>query len=200
MNRELCIILRDRIKDLPFVDLISGVVRTQVYNNAGPNNKKLTIKMPVSIDAIGANCEGKEVAMLPDTKRKSVIYFEENGISTYGMTRRNQYASNIRLVCWLNRANVSSDMYTQIGTAEAQIIDRLTRFANPLNAGIFTRLTCSLVRVVPQNDTIFSKYTYDEQRRQYLSPPYDFFAIDLRAQFIVSAACLSGSWSGTTCS
>jgi hypothetical protein len=43
--------------------------------------------------------------------------------------------------------------------------------------------------IVPQNNRIFSAYTYDEAKTQYLMLPYIYFAIDISVQYSVGENC-----------
>lgn len=202
MNKELSIILRNKLAGLPFVDVLGGMVQTVTTEDLDENNSsKITKRFPVSTDVMGKECEGREIMMIPDSSRKSIIYFEDFGISATGKIHGNtSYASNIRLVCWLNRANLVGDMYQLIaGRMMSTIIDTIAD-KNPENIAFFTRLAVTVARIPPQDAGIFGRYTYSEPVRQYLRPPFEFFAIDLVCKFQAMASCLDGiNWNNPKC-
>lgn len=204
MNRELSIVLRDKLAGLPFVDLLGGMVQTLTVKDSLPDPEDLTAqakvvvnKFPVTIDAIGAdNCKGHEIGMNPDSSRRSIIYFEDFGVQANGRQHSmNGYISSLRLVCWLNRSRLVGDKYKAVaGIMQATIIDKIAG-RNPENTGIFVRLTVDVAKILPQDNAIFGRYTYDEAVRQHLRPPYEFFAIDFSCKYFVSASCLgSVNW------
>lgn len=205
MNKELATVLRDKLAGLPFVDVLAGMAQTVTQTDTGQDDTVpavITKKFPVSYDVVGAgNCVGTEVALIPDSSKKSIIYFEDFGIQVTGRVHGMVgYNSSLRLICWLNRANLVGATYTEIsGRCQAAVVDTLlTR--NPENIGMFTRLIVNVARIPPQDPALFGKYTYDETTRQYLRPPFEFFGIDFTATYQAPAKCLSGiNWNLQTC-
>jgi len=202
MQRELARVLRDKLAPLPFVDLLAGLVQTIHTEYVSEEGTKTPNRYPVSLDALGDSCVGKESPMLPDGSRKSLIYFEDWGTAVlprlHGQTG---YNSNIRLVCWLNRANLVGDHYKMVaGRMMASIVDTLAG-KNPENVDMFIRLQVEVVRIPPQDAGLFGRYTYREEDRQYLRPPYEFFGIDFSCKYYVPARCFNGiNWNLQTCS
>ena len=194
MNRELSSILKDRIAPLPFVEVLAGLVQTteEVINvEDGPVIKN---RFPVSFDTnIGDACfTGKERELIPDSSRKSIIYFEDNG-ATIGRNGRNgdvDITCKVRLVAWLNRDKLTGNKYSHIaGFCIAAICGRLD--IKTLNTGIFKRLTVKPTNIPPQDANLFSRYTYDQNIRQYLMPPFEVFGIDFTCTAMVNAGCIA---------
>lgn len=205
MNKELATVLRNKLAALPFIDLLAGMVQTVTQSDPNQDESApavITKRFPVSYDTTGAGtCQGQEVALIPDSSRKSIIYFEDYGIAVTGRLHGLvAYNSSLRLICWLNRANLVGDHYTEIsGRCMAGIVDTLLT-QNPENVGMFTRLSVNVARIPPQDPALFGKYTYDETVRQYLRPPFEFFGIDLTATYQAPAKCLSGiNWNLQQC-
>ena len=208
MNKELCNALKTRLASapaLPFAEVLAGMVQTVTYTDYDETNSTNVVKrMPVSYDTniAGVDCTGQEQSLVPNSNRKSMIYFEDFGIAfggrAHGMA---QFASSIRLICWMNRARLTNSIYQEIsGPAMAAVIDKIGAGQNPANIGIFTRLTVEIVKIPPQDPALFSRYTYNETDRQYLRPPFEFFGIDLLCKYAVSSKCIDGiSWGGETC-
>lgn len=206
MQKELAHILAGKLSELPFVDLMAGLAQTLTSDQFANNElseavTKITTKVPVSYDTNAENCQGKEVPLVPDSSKKSIIYFEDFGITTgpgkHGLTG---WISRLRLVCWMNRAKFTSDHYTEISGRAINAIVGILADKNPQNVGMFTTLTIKVASVPPQDVAIFNRYTYTEQERQYLRPPFEFFAIDFQSNFLVSNKCLGDiSWDNQTC-
>lgn len=196
--------LRDKLASLPFIDVLAGMaqtVTTQDSNLSNPEAAAVVKRFPVSYDVLGVDCQGKEISLNPDSSRKSIIYFEDFGISSTGRLHgQTGFSSNLRLICWLNRANLVGDTYTEIsGRCMATIVDTLAG-RSPENVGMFTRLTVDVARIPQQDAGLFGRYTYNEADRQYLRPPFEFFGIDLVCKFYVSAKCLDAiNWNNPKC-
>lgn len=204
MQKEVASILKGKLLTLPFADLVAGLAQTLVTTEQDETNSTTVQKrFPVSYDTWNADvdCFGKEISLIPDSSRKSIIYFEDNGISPGAMVHGQQmYNSSLRLVCWLNRAKLVGDAYAVIaGRCQTAIVSRLCH-KNPQNLGMFLRFTVNVQRIPPQDPALFSRYTYNETDRQYLRPPFEFFGIDLVCNFLPSAKCLEGiNWNVETC-
>jgi hypothetical protein len=205
MNKELATVLRTKLAGLPFVEILAGMVQTVTQSDPNQDENApavITKRFPVSYDVVGAgNCVGTEVILMPDSSKKSLIYFEDYGIQVTGRIHGMvAYSSNLRLICWLNRANLVGDHYQEIsGRCMASIVDRLLT-QNPENVSMFTRLSVNVARIPPQDAALFGKYTYDETTRQYLRPPFEFFGIDLTATYQAPAKCLGGiNWNIQQC-
>lgn len=205
MNKELATVLRTKLAGLPFVDLLAGMAQTVSVSDPNQDDQAPAViqkRYPVTYDATGTtDCIGKEVQLMPDSNRKSIIYFEDYGITVTGRVHgKVGYNSSLRLICWLNRANLVGDHYTEVsGRCQATIIDTLLS-QNPENVGMFTRLIVNVARIQPQDAGLFGKYTYDETVRQYLRPPFEFFGIDLSCTYQAQASCLNGiNWNQQQC-
>ncbi len=198
MNKELCSVLKNKLSALPFVDMLAGMAQTLTQEdttNSGEEGGTTTItkRFPVADDTNqDATIFGKEIRLSPESGRRSIIYFEDFGISAgdklHGLT---QYNSSIRLIAWLNRERLTGNTYAPVsGAIMATIINALVS-KNPENINIFTRLVVSVARIPPQDPALFGRYTYNEAERQYLRPPFEFFGIDFTAKYFVSPNCLT---------
>lgn len=210
MNKALARVLRDKLLVLPFIDVACGLVQTVTTTDSIPNSAQdmavvtaVTKKFPVATNVIPKNLclNGVEFRAIPDSSYRSLLYFEEFGLSVgakiHGQT---SFTSKIRLVLWMNRKNLVGATYTDIsGRCMSGIIDHLTG-QNPENIDIFTRLRCEVSGILPQDASVFSRYTYSEADRQYLRPPFEFFAIDFTCKFCVPANCMDSiNWNTKVC-
>lgn len=195
MNKEIAKVLRDRLKEdegLPFVEKYAGLVQT-VTEQVGANDVKKVRKYPVSTEVVIGNvCSQHEEEMTPDSAMKGILYFEDNGTTPNGMKGEDfEYTSALTLVCWINRGKVVSNIYSEItGIAIQNIISKLRIGENPENVSMFKKMSVSVSRILPQEASIFSKYTYEEAETQYLRPPFEFFALSLQVKYSINQKCL----------
>ena len=144
MIKELCNVLKDRLEfqgNLPFVDVYAGLVQTVTYKDQDENGNPITKKMPVSYHTnIDENCTtSPEKALTPDSTKKGILYFEENGGAT--QTKRlaggfTIWTAQLILVGWFNRNLITGDAYSEITSiAHAEIMAKLKKedLASPFN-------------------------------------------------------------------
>lgn len=196
MQKELGTILKNRLVDLPFIDVLAGIAQTvSITDTVGDGDSVTTTtvkRVPVSDDTTeDKTIFGQEIILIPNEGRRSIIYFEDYGITEIDYNGRPGYQANIRLIAWFNRERTESgETYARVsGKYMATIIERLR--TKPVNISIFSRLAVSLARIPPQDPALFGRYTYNETQRQYLRPPFEFFGLDLIARFTVSTNCLN---------
>jgi hypothetical protein len=196
MNQAIADIIRSHIKDLDFVDKIAGMTRALTFDIKGPDNTPIQKTFPVACCVTADDCkQGAYNDLMPNSQYKTVIYFEDNGISS-NKTEGNfkYYTSSVKLVCWINAAKILGDACST-GTActiaahlITEIIRALPEF--PAHHNPFSFVFSEVVSQDITNPSIFSKYTYDEKHTQYLMYPYDYFALDIKTDF---AICMKGS-------
>ena len=195
MNKEISKVLRDKLREdggLPFVEKYAGLVQT-VTEEVATEETKTKKRFPVATEVVLNDvCSDHEEIITPDSSLKGILYFEDGGVVSQGKVgKRFQFVSNLTLVCWINRAKVVSNIYSEItGIAIQNIMTKLKVDENPENVSMFTGLTVSVVKVQPQEASIFSRYTYDESVTQYLRPPFEFFALGLQVKFQMNPDCV----------
>lgn len=200
MQKEVGNILKGRLVGLPFIDVLAGTVQTLTITDTtggAPDNESVmtttTKRFPVSDDHNqDAGIFGMETVLIPDSGRRSIIYFEDYGITllpeVHGLKH---YQCSLRLIAWFNRELLTGKTtYSPVsGPLMAAIIEKLIT-TNPVNVGMFSRFMTRLIRIPAQDAALFGRYTYSETQRQYLRPPFEFFALDLENTFLVNHACL----------
>lgn len=188
MIKEVCNALKSKLLDgepLKLFDTISAMVQTVTYREMNADGNPITKRMPVSYNTNIVKCGiGPEKDLVPDSSKKGLIYFEENG--SFQITRhlsggRAMHKGSVLLVCWMNRRKSVGDTYKEITKlAYDEIVNKLK---GPIPSADFINL-----KVFPgrfkQDSAIFARYTYDETVLQYLRPPFEFFAIELSVTFI----------------
>jgi hypothetical protein len=203
MNHELSTILKTKLAGLPFLDLVCGMVQTQITDDPiGEEGATVQKKIPVTYDHNEVACKGKEIHPIPDSSKKSIIYFEDFGIGVQGKERGlTKFQSSLRLICWMNRSKLTGNHYTPVaGRAMAAIIQQIAN-QNPFSSGLFQRTLVRVARIPPQDIGLFGRYTYNEKDRQILRPPFEFFGIDFSIDFSADSKCLEGiTWNTQSCS
>lgn len=193
MNKPLSLVLLSTIGDLPYIDKKTGLVQT-VFKPINANGETKYIKIPVSTLATAQECSASDTAavdMVPDSKYKGILYFEDRGTGL-GARRSvsQQYRSELRLVCWLNTLKINGGEPDMSFSAKAmnEIINIVT--GKIISSSPFVNINATVSRIPEQNANIFSPYDYDERRTQYLFSPYDFFAVDLSVSFDLARNCI----------
>ena len=201
MNQAIANIIKTQIEDLDFIDKIAGLVATQYVNITDENGNKVQKRYPVACCVTADDCkQGAYNDLAPDSKYKSVLYFEDRGVSFEKYESNwKYYQSNLRLVGWLNikkilGENCDSSLCTYAAHAIADIIRHLP--THPQNIAPFDFVYSEVMSQAVRSNSIFSPYTYNELQVQYLMAPYDYFALDIQTSF---AICIEGRTVYTPC-
>lgn len=191
MNQGIANILKGYIDDLSFVDKIAGLVSTQYMTITDENGTKVTKSYPVACCTTADDCKtGAYNDLTPNSAYKTVIYFEDGGVSLLESTGRfKKLRSRLRLVCWINVAKLNSDTcyIDSPCTASTNIIIEILRNIPefPVNHIPFMQVKFDVVNQVVRSNSVFSQYTYNEKQTQYLMSPYDYFALDIETTFAI---------------
>lgn len=200
MNQAIADIIKSHIEGLDFVDKIAGLTRVLTFDivtkDSEGKNVPVQKSFPVACCVTADDCkDGAYNELMPNSQYKTVIYFEDMGVTAGDIEGRYSYfTSNVRLVCWINAAKILGDT-CKTGTActlsahlIAEIIRALPEFKQHHNP--FNMVLSKVVSQEVSSPSIFSQYTYDEKHTQYLMYPYDYFALDIQTEF---AICLKGT-------
>jgi hypothetical protein len=196
MNNEVASLLKSKLLNLNFVDTIAGLVQTIRIPSLEDSENKTEQRFPVSHDVVvNGECNvGAQVALIPDSNRKGILYFEDQGTTILQSTHRNRtrMQSRLQLVCWVNRDKVTGSPYTSIVLPAVRQISAAIIGKNPINEAPFVVFSTRLEGVPMKDANIFGKYTYPEDITQYLMPPFDYFALTLVSSYYVMDSCLPG--------
>lgn len=196
MNNKIANIIVTYIDDLPWIDKLAGM--TQVVK-VRVTDAKTEKRYPVSCQMAfeDACLEGCYDELMPNSKYKSVVFFED-GTFSYRDRRgkRLYYESNIRLVAWLNYKLLEGAGCGSTGEYILDIIKALPE--TPVDIGNMRGVTITVMSQARRDSGIFSKYTFDEPASQYLLIPYDFFALDIKIEFFIVPECHEPNPGGCT--
>jgi len=191
MNNKLADILKDQIDSLTWIDKIAGLVQTaniRVKSGETTTDKSYPISCNITQEAC---LKGAYQDLAPDSKKKSVVYFEDKGIS-FDRQEGNRlfYKSSLLLVCWLNLKLIQGETcdsnVTDCGSSGDYVLDIIKSFDyKPFNSGGFYGITVHPPSQEVRDVSIFSKYSYNETATQYLMFPYDYFALSFETEFFI---------------
>jgi hypothetical protein len=192
MNQAIADIIRHHIENLDFVDKIAGLTAVTYFDMRDKDNNLVQKSFPIACCVSGEEClkEGAYNDLMPNSQYKTVIYFEDMGVSfVRSESNWKYYTSNLRLVCWINVAKILLDdcktgkACTMSAHIIAEIIRALPQF--PSYHSPFSHVYSEVVNQEVRSNSIFSQYTYDEKHIQYLMYPFDYFALDIQTQFAI---------------
>ena len=173
-----------------FIDKLAGVVKVITTTGVDGNNKSILKTFPVACGMSYADFvkTGKYKDLCPDSNIGCMVYFEDLGARMLGeVGSRRKWKASYRLVCWINQK--------KLGTNECSISAKiLNTFLNkipqvPFNSGIYQRCSIDILGQDPKSYNPFSKFSYDEDKTQYLMYPYDYFSIQLDFNAEVDRRC-----------
>lgn len=181
MNVLIGAFIKQLLTPLPYFDLGSGLVQTISKEDSFQGGKSKQVRFPIEVDVAEEN---KSVALVPDDKIKGLFYIEDGGAKHEG---NNDWTSDLTLVCWLCPKKVASNVDAVTANALADIMAKFKPFHN---VGPITKLKLNVVSSSVRSASIFNMYSYLETHTQYLMPPYDFFALKIKASYRLSNSCI----------
>jgi len=178
------------ISSLPFVDRYGGIVKIMTKNNPNSSGGISKIRYPAVINLKPQQCGDNStyIDMIPNNNYMSMLYFEHRSTITVNAGSDYQEKETIlRLVWWGNMSKINP-IYTDTDLISSTIISKIPKTYQPFNgiSGIYIEL----IGEIPKNADIFGDYTYDEAEKQYITYPYDYFALDYRISYRISNRCL----------
>jgi hypothetical protein len=195
MNQKIADIIKTKIECLDFVDKIAGLVSTTYMNVTDENGNKVQKAFPIACNVTAEDCkQGLYNDLCPDSKYKTVIYFEDGGVRLNERKGNNIcYTSNLKLVCWINVALYKADCCGDNGgcSSSADIIKKILCVlpGQPENIDPYIKVMPIVISQDVRSNSIFGKYTYNEKQVQYLMYPFDFFALNIQTTFCVCLDC-----------
>lgn len=196
MNNTIANILKGYIDDFTWIDKIAGLVQTaNIQEKIGDNITEKSY--PIACDVTADACiKGHYKDLIPDSKKKSVLYFEDRGGVQFESREggKLRYTASLRLVGWLNLKLLLEDSCGtstgNCGVSGAYVIEIIKALPYiPFDVGDFYSITIEPPSQVERSVDIFSRYTYSEEATQYLLYPFDFFALDIDVEFTIIPEC-----------
>lgn len=179
------------LQALSFADLVAGVVVpvSRDIPNDGDTGT-VTETFPAYLNYSKTVCAPADyIDLVPDSARKSIMYFEDGG-STIESESRHYYnvESSVKLVWWANLKNISA--LTLDGTIlSANILEAIPHFLP--NIDYCTKIQIEFTGMDKNDSGIFSAYTYEETRKQYLMYPFDYGALNFTIKWQLAKDCIN---------
>lgn len=188
MIEDIVNLIKSDIQTLAFIDKIGGIVKPMIIKKIN-GDATIDKTIPVCYNDTKTKCEVSDyVDYCPNTKFKSVSYFEGNELNQIDSTAKYvQYETVLRFVCWLNLPLINQTL-TPLNNVPFEILEAVNRRLNNVSPFVFGRITQA--NIIKGSD-IFSPYSYDEAENQYLIFPFDYFAVDFTVNFRVPFACIN---------
>ena len=173
----------DYLDSLSFADRTGGLVR--VMNDHRKSEKSYPIEFNQN-KVLGDNQYMRK--LVPDSRYKSVMYFEQGSSPTVTEQHNNWYGveAQLKLVVWFNYQEIDPDMYDP-----TYLISEVVQ-AIPFKIGNFECLvgvTCSYAGQDTNDGSIFSQYTFNEPESQFYKYPYDYFVLNFDVSYRVVTNC-----------
>ncbi len=171
---------------LTFLDKITGITKVASVSDGAGNIQKF----PIALNTDVSTCSDSQLLdYVPDSTKTSIIYFEDRGTQVTGwQDGAIGFTANFTLICWFNYNKINPAL-TNTSLIAANLI-KLLPFGNMGNIyplmGIFLELTSQQ----SNEGGVFGKYSYKEEINQFITYPYDYVALDLKADFRVRPECV----------
>lgn len=187
MNAKIADLIKAQIETLNFVDKIAGVVKPVTYTDKEGNEKTF----PVAVGGETPCNPGDYTDLVPDSKKISIIYFEDGGIDVINAgCNYVDCEATLKLVCWCNLARINAD-YRDAQALKIRIIQAIPK--RLANSDWATKILVLFAGEETKGKDIFSQYSYSEPDSQYLMYPYDYFALNYRIRYSIpmDTSCIS---------
>lgn len=190
MTGEIGEIIKSKLAGLTFIEKLAGVVKSITITIVDADNRSVKKTFPIACNMTYEDCtNSKYKDLVPNTKIKSLVYLEDQGIRKIGTNGANTvYVASYLLVGWLNLKALGETNCSISGSVVASILKNLN--IQPFNEGIYQRIKIEDLGQNPKSNIPFSKYSYDESIMQYLMYPFDYFSIPLQVTFELNPACI----------
>lgn len=188
MNVAIANSIRDKLKNLEWMDVLTGMVRAYVTTEQLLiDGRPVAVRkaFPVSCEKTDEQCRNNyNWDLIPDDSRRSITYFEDNGSSYQGMEGGMRlWQSQLTMVVWVNMKRFEFTGCSITPLLIGSVLDLINNRPYNLEEEGIAGLQISVLGELPKNANIFSKWSYREEQNQYLLFPYDYFALSIRTSF-----------------
>lgn len=192
MNEKVANIIKGKIDTLPWIEKIAGLVRPVRVEIPGANGSKVLKTYPIASDVTREECiQGYYKNLVPDSSFRSIVYFEDQGCSlAYRNGDKIGFNSKLTLVGWLNLKKIAEyGRYTGSTECILSILAQIPLM--PFSDDIYREIKIIALNEIVKSNAIFSRYTYDEIKSQYLLYPFDYFALNIQCEFWINVNCIN---------
>lgn len=186
------------LRPLTYIDKLAGVIKviTKTDLNSSNTYVKKTFPVPCSLSHNDCANTNDYKHLMPDSYLGCIVYLEDNGIRlipTNGAFKK--FSASYKLVCWINQKKLGYDKHSIASDILLDIISKFKdvpiNFTTPSDYAKYTKFLVEVDGQDPKSYNPFSKFSYDEDKTQYLMYPYDYFSLNLTATFEINTKCLT---------
>jgi hypothetical protein len=172
-------LIKEMTKSFGWADKWAGIV-VPIKKMVNKTEKVI----PVAINSAYITNNSDYIDLVPNSSRASIMYCERIGSPQVIREGKNNsiVQDRLRIVVWYNLNMINVGEWVDEGIMQTNVVNAIPRrFPNTdltyiKNVAIFNP-------VIVRGADIFSKYSYDEVKTQFMTFPYGAFAIDMDIQY-----------------
>jgi hypothetical protein len=186
MTKEIADLMKIKLESLNgnenIVSTLAGLTRVFEYKGSDDLIKRLPFPLECSQPEPNCNECDELFILVPSEAKRCIVYFE-GGVSTplQNLQKATRYSSNISLVCWYNTKGFEGTYGLQ-SRLIALFSERCKSIHSPIQS-VINGISVDITRVQDSDTSIFSKYTYSQDKSQYLGCPFSSFKIDFNIKY-----------------
>lgn len=190
MTNEVAKILAGALQPLYNAELITVLCGlTKVVTQ---QKDKTTVKFPVPYDYDSPVYQIENSALVPDERQRAIVYFEGNDSDLTSFSQnKSKGSTRLKLVCWYNTNMLQHPQNESIHPVLVSKINGLIGKVKTHPDSIIQGFQVEATRVYDSAASLFSRYTYKEERGQYLQNPYFALGIDFTVTYQINHGCTS---------
>ena len=192
MIYKIANLLRDEISDLNFVDIAVGLAKPKIVKTNTTVEEDVSVLpkiVPMAINDLEDPCEpGTLLALVPDTTKMSIHFFEDQGLDLIDEDTYYYYSqAMLKLVSWWNLPLINSS-YTDASLLVANLISTMPERLD--NVDYLTQIRVSFNGEDPPGAGIVAAYNFDEAENQFATYPYEYTGINFLVDFAFAKNCV----------
>lgn len=194
MIYKIAELLRDQISSLNFVEVAAGLakpitVRVNATEPDAEDPSMIDKIVPMAYNDLGIVCEeGDLYSLVPDTKKKSIVWWEDNGVE---LTNEDTYyyhsRANLMCVGWWNLPLIDQTM-TDPSLLVANLIAAMP--VSLTNVDYLSQMRVAFEGEEISGAEVLSKYSFDEPESQFATFPYAVTGIRFSVDFAFGKNCV----------
>lgn len=177
-----------------FIDKLAGVVKTITKSDIGQNNTRVSKTFPVACGTSYTDCNNPSIYtdLVPNSNLGCIVYFEDLGVRLISEDgHKRNWKGSYRLVGWINQKKLGYNDCSITGQVVNTIINQFPKSFFNVTGSIYQKCSIEVLGQDPKSTNPFAKYSYDEDKTQYLMHPFDYFSIQVDINYTVDSRCLT---------
>ena len=183
MTELIADMLAQHYQTLDYISAAYGCV--QEYHTKG---KRYPISRKKYQDDQECLPEGDYFTVLPESAQTGIVFFEDRGAQVdkaQSNSRYNVWKGTMNVTCWVNLKKIGTA--NDLGVLQRSFLESTPSALNS-QSNFFGGIV-KQVRILPKRPSTFERYSFDEDKRKFLTHPYDYFTIQLEYTARLSLLC-----------